>query len=116
MTTTAAAVVPAFVPRNAYAYALVHADIVGVDGSTSRRTLSQVNLPANANADQLAAFIFNLLSSGQTSSAASAIAQASSQGSTGANAIATALTTAASAVLILLYHRKSAQCYPLCSL
>lgn len=103
-----------------YASAFVRSDIVGVDGSTSRRTLSQVTLPANANADQLAAFIFNLLSSGQTSNAASAIAQASAQGSTGADAIATALATAASTVRCLLFHMlnqgTSAQCHPLCSL
>ena len=94
-------------------YAFVHADIVGIDGSTSRRTLSQVTLPANANADQLAAFIYNLLSSGQTSSAASAIAQASAQGSTGADAIATALATAASTVFLLFSHSKSATVLPL---
>ncbi len=117
----------------------MHADIVsivGVDGSTSRRTLSQVTLPPNADAgtpgnlvacmftlgilsstmldqfittqfwgaDQLAAFIYNLLSTGQTSGAASAIAQASSQGATGADAISTALATAASTVVPLLSH------------
>lgn len=85
----------------------MHVDIVnvvGIDGSTSRRTLSQVNLPVNADADQLAAFIYNLLSTGQTSSAASAIAQASSQGDTGADAISTALATAASTVVPLLSH------------
>ncbi len=73
--------------------------IDGVDGSSVRRTLTQATLPAGADADQIAAYIFNLLSSGQTQSAASAIAQASTQGATGATAIATALATASSQVI-----------------
>lgn len=58
------------------------------------RTLQQV--PTDPT--QLAAYIFNLLSSGNTQSAATAIAQAASQGSSGATAIATALATASSQV------------------
>ena len=49
---------------------------------------------------QLAAYIFNLLSSGNTQSAATAIAQAATQGSSGANAIATAIATASSTVRV----------------
>ncbi len=58
------------------------------------RTLQQ--LPTDPT--QLAAYIFNLLSSGNTQSAATAIAQAATQGSSGATAIATALATASSQV------------------
>jgi len=58
------------------------------------RTLQQI--PTNPT--QLAAYIFNLLSSGNTQSAATAIAQAATQGSSGATAIATALATASSQV------------------
>ena len=58
------------------------------------RTLQQI--PTDPT--QLAAYIFNLLSSGNTQSAATAIAQAASQGSSGATAIATALATASSQV------------------
>lgn len=46
----------------------------------------------------IAAYIYNLLQSGQTSQAATAIAQAAAQGGTGTNAIATAITTASSQV------------------
>lgn len=46
----------------------------------------------------IAAYIYNLLQSGQTSQAATAIAQAAAQGGTGANAIATAIATASSQV------------------
>ena len=58
------------------------------------RTLQQI--PTDPT--QLAAYIFNLLSLGNTQSAATAIAQAATQGSSGANAIATALATASSQV------------------
>ena len=58
------------------------------------RTLQQI--PTDPT--QLAAYIFNLLSSGNTQSAATAIAQAATQGSSGATAIATALATASSQV------------------
>lgn len=78
--------------------------VVGVDSSTSRRSLSQLRPGADATVDEIAAFIYNLLATGQTSSAASAIAQASSQGATGADAISTALATAASTVVSLLSH------------
>ena len=58
------------------------------------RTLQQI--PTDPT--QLAAYIFNLLSSGNTPGAATAIAQAATQGSSGANAIATAIATASSTV------------------
>ncbi len=58
------------------------------------RTLQQI--PTDPS--QLAAYIFNLLTSGNTPSAASAIAQAATQGSSGATAIATAIATASSTV------------------
>ena len=75
----------------------------GLDGSSVRRTLNQA-LPANANAQQIAAYIYNLLASGNTGGAASAIAEASAQGSTGANGIATALATASSQVRLPSSH------------
>lgn len=47
---------------------------------------------------EIAAYIYNLLQGGQTSQAATAIAQAAAQGGTGANAIASAIATASSQV------------------
>lgn len=64
------------------------------------RTLQQI--PTDPT--QLAAYIFNLLSSGNTPSAATAIAQAATQGSSGANAIATAIATASSTVCTYVSH------------
>jgi len=65
------------------------------------RTLQQI--PTDPS--QLAAYIFNLLSSGNTPSAATAIAQAATQGSSGATAIATALATASSMVCTCVQTR-----------
>ena len=71
-------------------------------GPQVRRFVFKVHVAKCVSWDpsQLAAYIFNLLSSGNTQSAATAIAQAATQGSSGANAIATAIATASSTVRV----------------
>ena len=79
-----------------------------VGGNGVGRALKQI--PTDPS--QLAAYIFNLLSSGSTQSAATAIDQAATEGSSGATAIATAIATASAQARrcipnMLLWHALS---------